>query len=443
MTQKNASDNNAKGVHKGSHAGRLSALPVADSDNNKFPPVDEQMSALMRGVDFGDELTKVNMEKELRQRLEKCMITGKPLRVYCGFDPTASDLHLGHTVPIRKLRQFQEMGHEVVFLIGTFTGTIGDPSDKESARRQQTLEQALEKAETFKEQAWRILDPEKTVVKYNHEWLSKLTFTDVIHLASHFTVQQFLARENFSLRYEKGDPIWLHEFFYALMQGYDAVALRTDVQIGGTDQLFNLMAGRKLMEAFGLPPQTILTFPILVGTDGVLRMSKSTGNYIGINESPGIIFTKVLNLPDEVIRNYAELVTRWSQDEIDALMDAIERGEISPQEAKHRLAWEIVSIFHGDEAANRAAEDARRMHIGAAPSDAPIYVVNEALPILDLMAKAKLIGSKSEGRRLIEQGGVRLDGEQVVDIKMPVAVSKGKERIIQVGKRKFLRVIPG
>ena len=418
------------------------APSVIEPPTRTFPPVEEQMRILMRGVDFGDEQTRVNMEKELRQRLERSRQTGKPLRVYCGFDPTSTDLHLGHTVPMRKLRQFQELGHEVVFLIGTFTGTIGDPSDKEAARRQQTLEEALEKAESFKEQAWKILDPEKTVVKYNHEWLAKLTFPDVIHLASLFTVQQFLARENFTLRYEKGDPIWLHEFFYALMQGYDAVALRTDVQIGGTDQLFNLMAGRKIMEAFGLPPQTVLTFPILVGTDGVLRMSKSTGNYIGINESPGVIYTKVLNLPDTVIRNYAELVTRWSQEEIDAMMAALERGELSPQEAKHRLAWEIVSIFYGDEAADRAAEDARRMHQGAAPSDAPIFALAEEMPILELLHKARLVSSKSEGRRLIQQGGVRLDGQRVTDVGAVVRVVPGQERVIQVGKRKFLRVVP-
>ncbi|RME57603.1 MAG: tyrosine--tRNA ligase, partial [Caldilineae bacterium] len=223
-----------------------------------FPPVEEQMRILMRGVDFGDDQTRINMEKELRARLERSQAEGRPLRVYCGFDPTAHELHLGHTVPLRKLRQFQDLGHEVVFLIGTFTGTIGDPSDRESARQQQTLDEAMEKARTFTDQAWRILDPERTVVEYNHKWLSQLTFSDVIQLASHFTVQQFLVRDNFSKRYAKGDPIWLHEFFYALMQGYDAVALRTDVQIGGTDQLFNLMAGRKLMEAYGLEPQVVL-----------------------------------------------------------------------------------------------------------------------------------------------------------------------------------------
>ncbi len=285
-----------------------------------FLPVDEQMAILMRGVDFGDEQTYKNMEAELRARLEASYASGKPLRIYCGYDPSSPDLHLGHTISMRKLRQFQELGHHVIFLIGSFTGIIGDPSDKESARKQQTLDDALAKAKTYTDQAWRVLDPAKTEVRYNHEWLQGLSFADVVNLASNFTVQQFLTRDNFSKRFEKNDAIWLHEFFYALMQGYDAVALETDVQIGGTDQLFNLMAGRKLMEHFGQRPQTILTFPILVGTDGELRMSKSTGNSIGIDEPPGIIFTKVLNVPDAAMRNYAELVTRW------------DRGEQAPQQ---------------------------------------------------------------------------------------------------------------
>ncbi len=406
-----------------------------------FPPVDEQMQILMRGVDFGDEQTRQNMEKELRARIERSRATGKPLRVYCGFDPTSSELHLGHTVPMRKLRQFQDLGHEVVFLIGTFTGTIGDPSDKESSRQQQTLTDAMAKAETFTEQARRILDREKTIVEYNHKWLGELSFGDVIQLASNFTVQQFLVRDNFSNRFEKGDPIWLHEFFYALMQGYDAVALQTDVQIGGTDQLFNLMAGRKLMEASGMTPQTVLTFPILVGTDGELRMSKSTGNIIGISELPGVIFTKVLNLPDHTFRNYAELVTRWSQTEIDQMLAGIESGALSPQDAKHALAWEIVSVFHGDEAADQAALDASRMHAGEVPSDAPVFVLQGDANILDLLSDAGLVGSKSEARRLIQQGGVRLNGEVVNDAGISVRLTDQREQIVQVGKRRFLRVV--
>jgi tyrosyl-tRNA synthetase len=411
-----------------------------DQSMANFPAVEEQMRILMRGVDFGDEQTYKNMEKELRNRLQESYDRGRPLKVYCGYDPSSPDLHLGHTISMRKLRQFQELGHEVTFLIGSFTGIIGDPSDKESARKQQSLQDALVKAATYAEQVFRVLDRGKTHVRYNHEWLGELSFTDVIRLASNFTVQQFLMRENFAKRYEKGDAVWLHEFFYALMQGYDAVALETDVQIGGTDQLFNLMAGRKLMEAHGLRPQVVLTFPILVGTDGVLRMSKSTGNYIGISESPGVIYTKVLNVPDTAMRNYAELVTRWSQAEIDAMLGQIERGELEMRDFKHKLAWEIVSIFHGDEAANRATEDAGRMYAGEAPSDAPVFVLREPKSIIDLLHEAGVVKSKSEARRLIDQGGVRLNGEPVATIETAITPTDGREQVIQVGKRKFLRV---
>ena len=408
---------------------------------NKFPPVDEQMRILMRWVDFGDEQTYQSMEKELRERLHASEDSGRPLRVYCGYDPSSPDLHLGHTISMRKLRQFQDLGHDVTFLIGTFTGMVGDPSDKESARRQQTLSDALGKATSYAEQAFRVLDRDKTKIRYNHEWLSELSFADVIGLASHFTVQQFLTRENFAKRFEKNDPIWLHEFFYALMQGYDAVAQETDVQIGGTDQLFNLMAGRKLMEAHGMRPQVVLTFPILEGTDGVLRMSKSIGNAIGIDEPPGVIYTKVLNLPDPVMRNYAELVTRWEQPEIDALFADVAAGTLELRELKHRLAWEIVSIFQDDAAANQAADDARRMYEGQAPSDAPRFVLAETMNILDLLLAGGVVQSKGEARRLVEQSGVRLDGN-LVESKELMLEPNGDERVIQAGKRKFLRVVP-
>jgi tyrosyl-tRNA synthetase len=407
---------------------------------SNFSPVDEQMRILMRGVDFGNELTYKNMEKELRERLQESYDTGRPLRVYCGYDPSSPDLHLGHTISMRKLRQFQDLGHDVTFLIGTFTGMVGDPSDKESARRQQTLADTLDKAQSYAEQAFRVLDRSKTKIRYNHEWLQKLSFGDVIGLASHFTVQQFLARENFAKRFEKGDAIWLHEFFYALMQGYDAVAQETDVQIGGTDQLFNLMAGRKLMEAHGMKPQVVLTFPILEGTDGVLRMSKSLGNSIGIDEPPGVMFTKVLNLPDNVMHNYAVLVTRWEQDEIDALFGQVESGQMEMRELKHRLAWEIVSIFQGDEAANQAAEDARRMYEGQAPSDAPVFALAAPMNILDVLFEGGIVKSKGAARRLVEQSGVRLNGEVVTSKEQMLAPDTG-EHVIQAGKRKFLRVV--
>ncbi|MCB0061392.1 MAG: tyrosine--tRNA ligase [Caldilineaceae bacterium] len=406
-----------------------------------FPTVDEQMTILMRGVDFGDETTYQNMERELRTRLQESYERGKPLKVYCGFDPSSPDLHLGHTIPIRKMRQFQELGHEVTFLIGSFTGLIGDPSDKESVRKQQTLEEALEKARTYAEQVYRILDRKETVVRYNHEWLGELSFSDVIRLAGNFTVQQFLTRDNFSKRFANNDAIWLHEFFYALMQGYDAVALETDVQIGGTDQLFNLMAGRKLMEAHDQRPQVILTFPILVGTDGVMRMSKSTGNYIGIDESPGVIFTKVLNVPDSAMRNYAELATRWHQEKIDDLLGQVEAGTLEMRDFKQQLAWEIVSIFHGDAAADQAAQDARRMHEGEAPSDTPTFTLTTAMGMIDILHEAGLVSSKGEARRLIQQKGVRVNGETVETIDETLNPNTAADAVIQVGKRKFLRIV--
>jgi tyrosyl-tRNA synthetase len=405
-----------------------------------FRPVDEQLGILMRGVEFGDETTRTNMEAELRQRLAESARAGRPLRVYCGFDPTASDLHLGHTVPMRKLAQFQELGHEVIFLIGSFTALIGDPSDKTSARRQQTDEEVRQHARTFTDQAWKVLDPTRTVVMYNGDWLSKLSFKDVIGLASNFTLQQFLVRENFAQRFDKGDPIWLHEFFYALMQGYDAVATRTDVQIGGTDQLFNLIAGRKLMESFGLRPQTILTFPILVGTDGVLRMSKTTGNHIGINEPPEIIFGKVMSIPDSALRNFADLVTRWTPDEIAARFGQLEAGELHPRDLKMQLASEIVSIFQGPEAAVMAEEHFRTVfQQRELPADMPELKLVEPISVVDLLTNAGLAPSKSEVRRLVQQGGVRLDGERVDDFSL--TITPDREHILQIGRRKFLRLV--
>ncbi|HIQ04077.1 MAG TPA: tyrosine--tRNA ligase [Anaerolineae bacterium] len=404
-------------------------------------PVDEQLEILMRGVEFGDEQTRINMEKELRERLEESARTGRPLRVYCGFDPTAPDLHLGHTVPMRKLRQFQELGHEVVFLIGDFTGLIGDPSDKDSARPQQTMEEIRAKARTYTDQAWKILDPEKTIVRYNSEWLSRLTLVDLIKMASHFTVQQFLVRDNFSKRYAKGDPIWLHEFFYALMQGYDAVALRTDVQIGGTDQLFNLMAGRKLMEACGLRPQVILTFPILVGTDGVLRMSKSTGNYIGINEPPEQMYGKVMSIPDEAMLNYFNLLTRYTPQQIAEIEEGLKSGRLHPRDVKMELAREIVSIYHGDEVVGPAEAHFKRIfQQRELPEEMPEFELVEPMNIAELLHTIGLTSSKSEARRMIRQGGVRLDGERVSDINL-VVNPDSPPRVLQVGKRRYVRLV--
>lgn len=405
-----------------------------------FKPVEEQLAILMRGVEFGDPTTRTNMEAELRQRLTESARDNKPLRVYCGFDPTKPDLHLGHTVPMRKLAQFQELGHEVIFLIGTFTSIIGDPSDKTAARRLQSEQEARDHAKTYADQAWVVLDREKTKVMYNGDWLSKLTFTDIVGLASNFTVQQFLVRENFALRFEKDQPIWLHEFMYALMQGYDAVAMKTDIQIGGTDQLFNLIAGRKLMESFGLRPQTILTFPILVGTDGELRMSKSTGNHIGISEPPEIMYGKAMSIPDHAMRNFADLVTRWSPEEIKQKFAALEAGTLHPRDLKMQLAFEIVDIFHG-----RAQAEAAEAHFRTVfqqrelPPDMPEVRLAEPTGLVDLLTREGLAPTKSEARRLVQQGGVKLDGERVDDYNL--VLEPNGERVLQVGKRKFLKVI--
>ncbi|MCD6291359.1 MAG: tyrosine--tRNA ligase [Anaerolineae bacterium] len=402
--------------------------------------IDEQMAILMRGVEYGDPQIKEVMERELRERLIESQKTGRPLRVYLGVDPTAPDLHLGHTVPMRKLRQFQELGHECVFLIGNFTSLIGDPSDKESSRRQMTPEEVEANARTYTEQAFRILDPEKTIVKYNAEWLAPLTFADVIKLASHFTVQQFLARDNFAKRMKRGDPIWLHEFMYGLMQGYDAVALHTDVQIGGVDQLFNLLAGRKLQEAFGQRPQVAITLPILVGTDGVLRMSKSMGNAIGINEPPDEMYGKVMSIPDSAMLNYFNLLTRYTPAQIAEIEEGLRSGRLHPRDVKMELAREIVSIFYGDEAAKQAEDHFKQVfQRRELPSDMPEYALDQPTRILDILTAAGLVTSRSEGRRLIRQGGVRLDGQVIQDI--DVVVTPDGERVLQVGRRRFVRLV--
>jgi len=398
-------------------------------------PVDEQLAILMQGTEFGDEEIGRVMQNELRERLAE----GRPLRVYCGFDPTAPDIHLGHTVPMRKLRQFQDLGHDVTFLIGTFTGLIGDPSDKDAARRQQTFEQAMENARTYVEQAFKVLDREKTTIRYNSDWLSKLTFADVIKLASHFTVQQFLDRDNFRKRQAKGDPIWLHEFFYTLMQGYDAVAQQTDVQIGGTEQLFNLLAGRKLQEAFGQRPQVCLAFPILVGTDGRLRMSKSTGNYIGINESPEQQYGKAMSIPDEAMLSYYKLVTRLEPPQIAQIEADLKSSRLHPRDAKMHLAHEIVSIFHGDEAAMQAEEHFKTVfQQHELPPDMPEYPLSGPISLPDLMVAAGAAPSKREARRLIEQGGVKLDGQEIRSIE--TIVTPGQAQVLQVGRRRFVKL---
>lgn len=401
--------------------------------------VDEQVVILMHGCEFGDPQIKELMTEELRQRLLEAQAEDRPLRVYCGYDPTKPDLHLGHTVTLRKLRQFQDFGHDITFLIGDFTTRVGDPSDKDKLRPQLSEEEIAENARTYAEQAQKIVDPKDTHIRYNSEWLSKLSFADVIELATNFTVQQFLARDNFQARLAKNDPIWLHELFYALMQGYDAVVLQADVQIGATEQLFNLLTGRKLQEAFGQRPQVCITFPILLGTDGSTRMSKSAGNYIGINEPPKDMYGKVMSIPDEAMSNYFNLVTRWAPEYIAQLEADLAAGHVHPMEAKKKLAWEIVDSHHGSEAADVAAQYFERVHQERKlPEDIPEFPVAEPRTILELLVATGLCKSKSEGRRIVEQGGVKLDGKRVKSVDLVVTPC---DIVLQVGKHRFVHLV--
>lgn len=396
--------------------------------------LDEQVEILMQGTDYGDEELKKAMTAELRTRLAE----GRPLRVYCGYDPTSTDLHLGHTITMRKLRQFQDLGHEVTFLIGSYTALVGDPSDKNKARPILTEEQVAENSKTYSEQAFRVLDKEKTKVRYNGEWLSELSLVDLIRLGQNFTVQQFLARENFANRLEKGEPIFLHETFYALMQGYDAVAMQTDVQVGGTDQLFNIIvAGRKLQEALGQKPLVGIITGILPGTDGVQRMSKSTGNIVPINTGAEDMYGKLMSIPDFAMGKYMRLVTRWSPHEIDALEKELADGKAHPRDVKMKLAREIVSIFYG-EADSQSAQEAfvKLFQQKENPEEMPEIQLQAGQTVLDVLLAAKLVASKSEARRLFGQRGVRLDGETLERGEVPFP----HPGVLQVGKRKFVRV---
>jgi tyrosyl-tRNA synthetase len=400
--------------------------------------IDEQVALLMQGSEYGDEELKKAMAGELRQRLVEAQKDGRPLRVYCGYDPRTSDLHLGHTITMRKLRQFQDLGHEVTFLVGTGTSMVGDPSDKDKLRAVLTKEETEHNARTYAEQAYQILDREKTRIRFNHEWLLDLKLADLIKLASAFTIQQFIQRENFKLRWEKGDPVYLHETFYALMQGYDAIAMNTDLQVGGSDQLFNIItAGRKLQELYGQRPQIGIIMGILPGTDGVVRMSKSLGNHIPILATPEDMYGKVMSLPDSAMPVYFKLATRYAPPQVKAVEDALAQGTRHPRDVKMELAGEIVSIFHSEQAAVEAEEQFKRVFQSRhAPDEMPEYTLQAGQTLLDVLLATKLVVSKSEGRRMVEQKGVRLDGEVLPDTQV-VFPHVG---VLQVGKRKFVQV---
>ncbi len=391
----------------------------------------ESLDIIKRGA------VEILLEEELKTRLDE----GRPLRIKAGFDPTAPDIHLGHTVLINKLRQFQDLGHEIYFLIGDFTGMIGDPTGKNITRKPLTKEEILENAQTYQEQVFKILLPEKTHVVFNSEWMDKVTSADMIRLSSHYTVARMLERDDFHKRYQSGQPIAIHEFLYPLIQGYDSVILKADVELGGTDQKFNLLMGRELQRAYGQKPQTVLTMPLIEGLDGVKKMSKSLNNYIGINEPPDEMFGKIMSASDELMWRFLELLSFKPMSEILRWKKEVEDGA-NPRDIKFKLAEEIVERFHGGEAAKRAHETfVARFQRGAMPDDISeidIEAVDGEMPIANLLKQANLVKSTSDANRLIEQGGVKIDGEKISD--RGLRLKKDSEHVYQVGKRRFAKV---
>jgi tyrosyl-tRNA synthetase len=398
--------------------------------------IEDQLALIERGT------VECISRQELIGKLKKSEQSGIPLKIKAGFDPTAPDLHLGHTVLLQKLKHFQDLGHEVQFLIGDFTGMIGDPTGKSDTRKALTQEDVARNAETYKEQVFKILDPEKTKVVFNSTWLGKLSSFDMIRLASELTVARMLEREDFKNRFDNGKPISIHEFLYPLIQGYDSVAMEADVELGGTDQLFNLLMGRDLQRSRGQEPQVVLTMPLLEGLDGVNKMSKSLGNYIGITESAGDIYGKVLSVSDELMFRYYDLLSDLSTAEIALLKSRMEQGDIHPKEVKKQLARELTSRFHGSEEALRAEENFENVfQQKGLPEDIPQKTVQSREPVwlAQLLVDAGLVSSTSEGRRMIKQNAVSLGGSKISD--MNLNVEPEGEVLLRVGKRRFCRVI--
>ena len=382
-------------------------------------------------------------EDDLVKKLERSIKTNKPLRVKLGCDPSRPDLHLGHSVVLRKLRQFQDLGHEAILIIGDFTGMIGDPSGRSKTRPSLTLEETRQFGQSYFEQATKILSSDRVRMQYNSEWLGKMSFTDVIKLASKYTVARMLERDDFTLRYKAGEPISMHEFLYPLAQGMDSVAIQSDVELGGSDQKFNLLVGRDLQREYGQEPQVILTTPLLVGTDGVEKMSKSYDNYIGINEPPGEIYGKSLRIPDNLIYTYFELASDVSNDELAVIKKQLADSTINPRDVKRRLARTLVTMYHNAAEAQKAETAFDKLFIDKEIPDIIEEFVLEGgtgeTSLVGLLTSAKLASSKSEARRLIEQGGVSVDGERVGDLN--ATIPSAKEFILKVGKRKFLKVL--
>lgn len=395
--------------------------------------IDEQLQIIMKGV---DELIGLD---SLKDKLEKSNSTGEPLVVKLGLDPSAPDIHLGHTVVLRKMKQLQDLGHKIVIIIGDFTGKIGDPTGKAKGRKALTTEKVLENAKTYENQIFKVLDKEKTEVRFNSEWLSKLTFEETIKLASTMTVARMLEREEFKKRYENQIPISIHEFFYPLMQGFDSVAINADIEIGGTDQRFNVLMGRMLQKEYGKDPQATIFMPLLEGLDGKEKMSKSLGNYIGIDETPEIMYEKAMTLPDELIIKYFELVTDVHPSEVDKIKNDLEKGNINPRDIKMKLAKEIVKLYHGEDSASRAEE--RFMKVfqkGEIPKD--INIINASkvdFDIAETLVENNIVKSKNEIRRLASQGGVKINNIKVNDL---TEFKLENELVVQIGKKKFVKI---
>jgi tyrosyl-tRNA synthetase len=405
-----------------------------------FKPVEEQLAYLKKGV------AEVIPEDELKQKLANSVKTGKPLRVYLGVDPTAPDIHLGHTVVLRKLKHFQDMGHTAIFLIGDFSAMIGDPTGRSETRPPLSREEVDAHAKTYLEQVFKILDPAKTEVRYNSEWLGKMSSYDVVRLCGHYRLARMLEREDFRSRLEKNLPIAVHELLYPLLTAYDAVELKSDVELGATEQKFNILVHREIQREYGLPPQVVFTMPILVGLDGERKMSKSLGNYVGITEPPGEMFGKMMSIPDELMWSYYELVTDRTPQEIAELKQQVQSGKLHPMGAKMRLAEEVIGDFQGAAAGRKAAENFQRVFRDRqAPEEAPVHRVarGDAKKLTALLADLKLAPSKSEAERLIKQRGVEIDGVCVEDPRKEIDLTKPGEFLLRAGKRRFVRVVVG
>jgi tyrosyl-tRNA synthetase len=404
----------------------------------KFKSVLEQLTHLKKGT------AEIIREDELKAKLERSLAAGKPLRVYLGVDPTAPDIHLGHTVVLRKLKHFQDMGHTAIFLIGDFSAMIGDPTGQSETRPPLTREQVQRNAETYLAQVYKILDREKTEVRFNSEWLGKMPSYDVVRLCGHYRLARMLEREDFRSRLDSNQPISVHELLYPLLTAYDAVELQADVEIGATEQKFNLLVHRDIQREYGQPSEVAVTMPILVGLDGERKMSKSLGNYVGITEAPGEMFGKLMSISDELMWNYYDLLTDFASPVVVRLREEVRGGSLHPKKVKMELAHNIVAGFHGEEAARKAEEEFERIFRDRqSPDEAPVKSMARSGPtrVSALLLTAELAPSRSEAERLIKQGAVEIDGRRIADVKYEVDLSKPGEFLLRAGKKKFLRIV--